>query len=55
MWAVVTFHGGEPTLVRVDHREGAQRLARRLKAKGSQVKCYRWAFLRFSVTKADLS
>jgi hypothetical protein len=55
MWAVVTFHSGMPHLVRIDQREGAQRLARRLKANGSSVACYRWAHIRFTITKADLS
>lgn len=55
MWAVVTVHAGEPTLIRIDRADGAKRLGRRLKAMGRNVLVIRWAHLRFNVTKADLS
>jgi len=55
MWAVVTVHSGEPSLVRIDQREGAVRLGRKLKAMGRNVLVIRWAHIRFHVTKADLS
>jgi len=55
MWAVVTIHSGEPSLVRLDRREGAVRLGRKLRSMGRNVLVIRWAHLRFNVTKADLN